>query len=45
MGQSFSLRHPLIDPHGNLMMRFPPGLGMRGMHSDLKRLLKVSRIG
>ncbi len=35
----------LIDPHGNLMMRFPPGLGMRGMHSDLKRLLKVSRIG
>ncbi|RMF99088.1 MAG: cytochrome oxidase assembly protein [Gammaproteobacteria bacterium] len=35
----------LIDPHGNLMMRFAPGLGMRDLHSDLKRLLKVSRIG
>ncbi len=35
----------LIDPHGNLMMRFPPGLGMRAIHTDLKRLLKVSQIG
>lgn len=35
----------LIDPHGNLIMRFPPELGMRGMHTDIKRLLKVSRIG
>ena len=35
----------LVDPHGNLMMRFPPGLGMRAIHTDLKRLLKVSRIG
>lgn len=35
----------LVDPHGNLMMSFPPGLGMRGIYNDLKRLLKVSRIG
>ncbi len=35
----------LVDPHGNLMMRFPPGTGMRAIHTDLKRLLKVSRIG
>lgn len=35
----------LIDPLGNLMMRFPPGLSMRAMHTDLKRLLRVSRIG
>ncbi|HHQ14963.1 MAG TPA: cytochrome oxidase assembly protein [Chromatiales bacterium] len=35
----------LIDPHGNLMMRFPPGLSMRAIHTDLKRLLKVSQIG
>ncbi len=35
----------LIDPLGNLMMRFPPGLGMRAIHTDIKRLLKLSRIG
>ncbi|MGI9329399.1 MAG: hypothetical protein ACR2QB_01675 [Gammaproteobacteria bacterium] len=35
----------LVDPKGNLMMQFPAGLSMRGIHTDLKRLLKVSRIG
>ncbi|MDJ0926328.1 MAG: hypothetical protein QNJ73_01660 [Gammaproteobacteria bacterium] len=35
----------LVDPIGNLMMRFSPELDMRAMHTDLKRLLKVSRIG
>ena len=35
----------LVDPNGNLMMRFPPELDMRAMHTDLKRLLKASRIG
>jgi hypothetical protein len=35
----------VVDPHGNLMMRFPPGTSMRAMHTDMKRLLKVSRIG
>lgn len=35
----------LADPLGNLIMRFPKDTGMRGMHRDLKRLLRVSRIG
>jgi cytochrome oxidase Cu insertion factor (SCO1/SenC/PrrC family) len=35
----------VVDPQGNLMMRFPPDLGMRGMHTDIKHLLKVSKIG
>ena len=35
----------LVDPAGNLMMRFPEDIGMRGMKDDLKHLLKVSRIG
>ncbi len=35
----------VVDPLGNLMMRFPPGTSMRAMHTDLAKLLKVSRIG
>lgn len=35
----------VVDPFGNLMMRFPSDLGMRGMHTDMKKLLKLSKIG
>ena len=35
----------LIDPLGNLMMRFPRDADPSRMVKDLKRLLKVSRIG
>lgn len=35
----------LVDPHGNLMMRFAPGLPPTEMLEDLEKLLKLSRIG
>ncbi len=35
----------LVDPLGNLMLRFDPALDPRKMLKDLKHLLKVSRIG
>ncbi|MGB5438435.1 MAG: hypothetical protein WBN90_02120 [Gammaproteobacteria bacterium] len=35
----------IIDPLGNLMMYYPPGSDPRGMHKDLKKLLKNSKIG
>lgn len=35
----------LVDPIGNLMMRYSAGTGMKGMHADMKRLLKLSQIG
>lgn len=35
----------LIDPLGNLMLRFPKDADPRKMHKDLARLLKASRIG
>lgn len=35
----------LADPLGNLMMRFPRDSGMKAIHTDLKKLLKLSRIG
>ena len=35
----------LIDPFGNLMMRFPTDLDPGFMLKDIKHLLKVSRIG
>jgi cytochrome oxidase Cu insertion factor (SCO1/SenC/PrrC family) len=35
----------LIDPHGNLMLRFPKDADPRKMHKDLARLLRASRIG
>ena len=35
----------MIDPLGNLMMRFPKDVDPSLMAKDLKRLLKVSQIG
>jgi len=35
----------LIDPFGNLMLRFAPDLKPNAMLKDIKHLLKVSRIG
>lgn len=35
----------LVDPYGNLMMRFPPELPPAKILKDLKHLLKISRIG
>ena len=35
----------LIDPLGNLMMRYTKDATSKGMKKDLKRLLKVSKIG
>lgn len=35
----------LIDPLGNIMLRFPPDPDPKGMRRDLARLLKVSRAG
>jgi hypothetical protein len=35
----------LVDPIGNLMMRFPTDTGMKGIKKDMVHLLKVSRIG
>ena len=35
----------IIDPLGNLMMYYPPGADPGGMHKDLKKLLKYSKIG
>jgi len=35
----------LVDPLGNLMMRFPLDGDPKGMLTDLKKLLKLSRIG
>ncbi len=35
----------LVDPLGNLMMRFPPDPDPKKIIKDLQRLLKVSRIG
>jgi len=35
----------IIDPLGNLMMRFPPDPDTRRMIKDLSRLLKASQIG
>ena len=35
----------LIDPLGNLMLRFPPDADPRGVARDLGRLLKVSHVG
>ncbi len=35
----------LLDPLGNLLMRYPVGGEPRGMLKDLQRLLRLSRIG
>ena len=46
-GQAFALEKGvnLIDPLGNLMLRFPPDADPRQMINDLARLLKYSRSG
>jgi hypothetical protein len=35
----------LVDPHGNVMMRWPASMQAKGILSDLQRLLKASQIG
>ena len=35
----------LVDPRGNVMMRWPANPEMRGMLKDLERVLKASQIG
>lgn len=35
----------LIDPIGNLVLYFPPGIDPKEMVSDIKRLLRISQIG
>ena len=35
----------LVDPRGNVMMRWPAGADLARMLGDLKRLLKASQIG
>jgi hypothetical protein len=35
----------IVDPLGNLMMRYPPGAELKGVVKDMERLLKASRIG
>jgi hypothetical protein len=35
----------LIDPLGNLVLRYPPAADPSGIKTDLQRLLKLSRIG
>ena len=35
----------LVDPLGNLMMRFPLKADPQGMKKDLMKLLKASRVG
>ncbi|HUO83098.1 MAG TPA: cytochrome oxidase assembly protein [Gammaproteobacteria bacterium] len=35
----------LVDPLGNLMMRYPPDTDPGGLLEDLERLLRLSRIG
>jgi len=35
----------IVDPLGNLMMRYDTGLDPRGLLQDLKKLLRLSHIG
>ena len=35
----------VIDPIGNLVMIYEPGFELRGLQDDMKRLLRLSRIG
>ena len=35
----------IVDPHRNLVMRYPAGPAPKGVLGDLKRLLRLSRIG
>lgn len=35
----------VVDPHGNLVLSYPPDAEQKGLLEDLERLLDVSRIG
>lgn len=35
----------IVDPNGNLMMAYAAGTPLKDIHEDLKRLLRLSRIG
>ena len=35
----------IMDPMGNLVMRYPVGANIKKVYKDLSRLLKASRIG
>ena len=35
----------IVDPHGNVILSYPPDASMQGVWKDLTRLLKVSKIG
>jgi hypothetical protein len=35
----------VVDPLGNLVLRFPAGMPMKDMHHDIELLLKASQIG
>lgn len=35
----------LVDPAGNLVLRYAPGADTVGLHKDLARLLRLSRLG
>lgn len=35
----------IVDPIGNVVLRFPAGTAMKDMHADLRLLLKASQIG
>ena len=35
----------VVDPLGNLVIRYPSDVAMRDLRTDLSRLLKLSRIG
>lgn len=35
----------VIDPMGNVVLRYPPGFNPTGMKKDLSRLIRASRIG
>jgi len=44
-GDSAGNRIYLIDPNGNLVLRYPEGADGTGIRKDLARLLRLSRIG
>lgn len=44
-GQAVEATLYLVDPLGNLMMRFPKDPDPKKVHSDLSRLLKYNRVG
>ncbi len=45
LGQNATGRVYLLDPLGNVVLRYDPGVEARGMLKDLEKLLRNSRIG